>query len=199
MINIFIRYLLLAGFVSTGLLGDQKKFVVRIQNPTEGMVHKYRSPEYDIAAYRPGEYLDLVVKQNLYNELKNEGYDITITQTESQLIQNFRGERDLDGYRNYADLLGELQQIELLYPDICKLYDIGNSNGKEYSESGNSYYDAYNHEIWAMKISDNVEEEEDEPSVFYMSEHHAREPISLEVTMYTVSYTHLTLPTILLV
>ena len=94
MINIFIRYLLLAGFISTGLLGDQKKFVVRIQNPTEGMVHKYRSPEYDIAAYRPGEYLDLVVKQNLYNELKNEGYDITITQTESQLIQNFRGERD---------------------------------------------------------------------------------------------------------
>ena len=130
--KIFIQYSILIGIISTGLLGDQENFVVRIHNPTEGVVQKYRSSEYDIAAYKPGKYLDLVVNHNLYNELKNEGYAITITQTESQLIQNIRGERDLDGYRNYADLLEELQEIESQNPDICKLYDIGNSRGKEY-------------------------------------------------------------------
>ena len=185
--KILIQYIILVGVLSAGLLGEQKKFVVRIQNPTDGLFHKYSSPEYDIAAFRPGEYLDLVVGQNLYNEIKNEGNAITITQTESQLKQNLRG-RDLDGYRNYNDLLEDLQVIESLYPDICKLYNIGNSRGKEYSEAGNPYYDEYNHEIWAMKVSDNVDEEEDEPSVFYMAEHHAREPISLEVNMYILNH-----------
>ena len=132
--KILIQYIILVGVLSAGLLGEQKKFVVRIQNPTDGLFHKYSSPEYDIAAFRPGEYLDLVVGQNLYNEIKNEGNAITITQTESQLKQNLRG-RDLDGYRNYNDLLEDLQVIESLYPDICKLYNIGNSRGKEYSEA----------------------------------------------------------------
>ena len=185
--KIIFQYFILICVIITGLLGDQEKFVIRIQNPTEGLFQKYRSLEYDIAAYKPGKYLDLVVGQNLYNEIKNEGYTITITQTESQLKQNLRG-RDLDGYRNYNDLLEDLQVIESLYPDICKLYDIGNSRGKEYSDAGNSYYHDYNHEIWAMKVSDNVEEEEDEPSVFYMAEHHAREPISLEVNMYILNH-----------
>jgi len=186
--KIFIQYLIMIGVIANGLLGDQEKFVVRIHSPTKGVIQKYRSSGYDVAAYKPGEYLDLVANHNLYNELKNEGYVITITQTESQLMQNKRDERDLDGYRNYSDVLEELQQIESQNPDICKLYDIGNSRGKEYSETGNTYYNDYNHEIWVMKVSDNVEEEEDEPSVFYMGEHHAREPISLEVNMYILNH-----------
>ena len=48
--------------------------------------------------------------------------------------------------------------------------------------------DACPADVVSMKVSDNVEEEEDEPSVFYMSEHHAREPISLEVTMYIMHH-----------
>ncbi|SVC64502.1 uncharacterized protein METZ01_LOCUS317356, partial [marine metagenome] len=32
--------------ITNGLLGDQEKFVIRIHNPTEGTVQKYKSPEY---------------------------------------------------------------------------------------------------------------------------------------------------------
>ncbi len=96
---------------------------------------------------------------------------------------NLKGLTDLDGYIDYEEMLAELQQIELDNPEICKLYDIGDSRGKHYSDAGNSNYDDYYHEIWALKLSDNVELEEDEPCVYYMGEHHAREPISLEVTM----------------
>ncbi len=39
-----------------------------------------------------------------------------------------------------------------------------------------------------MKISDNVATEEDEPCIFYMGTHHAREPISLEVAMYVLNH-----------
>ena len=69
--NIFIQYSILIGIIITGLLGDQEKFVVRIHSPTEGVIQKYRSPEYDMAAYKPGEYLDLVVDKILYKFNKN--------------------------------------------------------------------------------------------------------------------------------
>jgi hypothetical protein len=81
-----------------------------------------------------------------------------------------------------------LQYLENQYPNIFKLHDIGDSRGKQYAQNGLSVYDNYEHEIWAVKISDNVESEEDEPSVYYFGTHHAREPISLEVVMNLMNY-----------
>jgi hypothetical protein len=161
----------------------EEKFVIRFNNPTCEIVNEFTSEEFDIASFKPGIYLDLVVIKSQYKEIEARGFDIEITQTESQLRENMISGRDLDGYRTYDDVLTELQQIEIDYPDICKLYDIGESQGKLYSDAGNSNYDDYYHEIWVLKVSDNVEVEEDEPCVYYMGEHHAREPISTEVSM----------------
>ncbi len=169
--------------IVTVLQAKQEKFVIRIQNPTEGMFMKYRSPEYDMSAYKSGEYLDLVVGRDLYGELTAEGFDISISQTESELLENLRGQRDLYGYRNYEETLNELQGIVAQYPNICQLVDLGDTWGKEYSDNGTQYYDNYYHESWGLKLSDNVELEEDEPSTFFMGLHHSREPISVEVVM----------------
>ncbi|MDP7336424.1 MAG: M14 family zinc carboxypeptidase [Candidatus Neomarinimicrobiota bacterium] len=171
----------------SGLVAEER-MVVRFVGPDKTVLTEFNETDYDIAAFKPGEFLDLVVSKSQYEELLTRGFRITVTQTEEQLKENLGEVRDLYGYRNYDELLEDLQEIESQYPDICKLYDIGNTRGKEYSMAGNSYYNDYNHEIWAMKVSDNVEEEEDEPSVFYMAEHHAREPISLEVNMYVLNH-----------
>ena len=175
------------GMILSGLAAKER-MVVRFVDPDKAVLTEFNETDYDIAAFKPGEFLDLVVLKSQYEELLTRGFQITVTQTEDQLRQNLGNVRDLYGYRNYDELLDDLQEMESQYPDICKLYDIGNTRGKEYSMAGNSYYNDYNHEIWAMKVSDNVEEEEDEPSVFYMAEHHAREPISLEVNMYILNH-----------
>ena len=175
------------GMILSGLAAEER-MVVRFVDPDKAVLTEFNETDYDIAAFKPGEFLDLVVLKSQYEELLTRGFQITVTQTEDQLRQNLGNVRDLYGYRNYDELLDDLQEMESQYPDICKLYDIGNTRGKEYSMAGNSYYNDYNHEIWAMKVSDNVEEEEDEPSVFYMAEHHAREPISLEVNMYILNH-----------
>ncbi len=175
------------GIILSSLVAEER-MVVRFVDPDKTVLTEFNETDYDIAAFKPGEFLDLVVAKSQYEELLSRGFQIIVTQTEDQLRQNLGDVRDLYGYRNYDELLEDLQEIELQYPDICKLYDIGNTRGKEYSMEGNSYYNDYNHEIWAMKVSDNVEEEEDEPSVFYMAEHHAREPISLEVNMYVLNH-----------
>ncbi len=163
----------------------QEKSVVRITNPTSDQFKTFYTQDYDIAAYSPGLFLDLVLTDAEYNLLSSQGYDLTITQTEKQLQENLKGVNDLTGYRSYNDLVTELQNIEAAHPAICKLYDIGDSRGKEYTAPA---YNDYKHDIWAMKISDNVATEEDEPCIFYMGTHHAREPISLEVAMYVLNH-----------
>ncbi len=181
--NILILLIIIMLFVSISTLSADSKCVIRFTHPNLQIINTFTADKYDIAAYKPGEFLDIVVSETEYQELLTQGYDVIITQTEEQMKNNLKGQTDLDGYIDYEEMLAELQQIELDNPDICKLYDIGESRGKQYSDAGNSNYDDYYHEIWALKVSDNVETEEDEPCVYYLAEHHAREPISLEVDM----------------
>ena len=163
----------------------QDRFVARIANPKPSDLIEFLKAGYDIASFSPKNHIDLVVDQQIFQELKAKGYTPTITQTDEQMRENMVAGRALAGYRTYSDLYSELLSIQTAHPDICKLYDVGESRGKEYAGSA---YNNYKHEIWAMKISDNVASEEDEPSIFYMAEHHAREPISLEVAMYILNH-----------
>jgi len=180
-------FLLVIIIIASALVANSS-FVIRFEVPTLQIINTFTEDNYDIAAYKPGEFLDIVVSEIKYHELLAQGYDVVITQTEQQMKNNLNELTDLDGYVDYEQMLAELQQIELDYPNTCKLYDIGESRGKQYSDAGNSNYDDYYHEIWAMKVSDNVEIEEDEPSIYYLSEHHAREPISLEVNMAVLNH-----------
>ena len=163
----------------------QEKFVARIESPQVNDLGEFLKKGYDIAAFSPGKYIDLVIGQEEFNNLAARGFRLTITQTESQLKDNLVVGKALAGYRTYSDLYTELLNLQTAHPNICKLYDIGDSRGKEYTAAA---YSGYKHEIWAMKVSDNVATEEDEPCVFYMGNHHAREPISLEVAMYILNY-----------
>ncbi|MEA2006305.1 MAG: M14 family metallopeptidase [Acidobacteriota bacterium] len=70
-------------------------------------------------------------------------------------------------YHTYSELETDLLALEQAYPQIIKIYSIGMS-----LEQRN---------IYAIKISDNVNAEEDEPGVLFLGCHHAREWISVEV------------------
>ncbi len=168
-------------FTTSALLSEN--FVIRFDSPNSELLRRFTQPEYDVASHKPGEYLDLVVNHDIYQQILAEGYTVRITQTEAQLKANLNEETELDGYQDYDEMLFSLQLYEALYPDICKLYNIGDSRGKLYSAGGMTNYDDYVHDIWALKVSDNVENDEDEPAIYYVATHHAREPISLEVVM----------------
>ncbi|MFZ4706056.1 MAG: M14 family zinc carboxypeptidase [Bacteroidales bacterium] len=163
----------------------QEKFVARIESPRVSDLGVFLKEGYDIAAFSPGKYIDLVIDKQEYDGLKSKGFTLIITQTEGQIKENLAVGKAIAGYRSYSDLYTELLNIQTAHPTICKLYDVGDSRGKEYAGTA---YSGYKHEIWAMKVSDNVSTEEDEPCIFYMGNHHAREPISLEVAMYILNY-----------
>jgi len=77
----------------------------------------------------------------------------------------------LDGingaYHTYRELEQELMDLAQIYPHLARVIDIGDSH-----EDRN---------IYALKISDNTDEEEGEPGVIFFGCHHAREWISVEI------------------
>ncbi len=148
------------------------------------MFQSYLMQKADIAAYHPGKFLDIVVTRKEAAQMQREYPGSRITQTEEQSQLNLHSsDRDIAGYRSYTTMLTELQQIAAAHPDICRLYNLGDTWGKQYFEQGVSAYQPYQFSIWAMKVSDNPDSEEDEPGVYYVGAHHAREPLGVETTM----------------
>jgi carboxypeptidase T len=70
-------------------------------------------------------------------------------------------------YHSYSELEADLQDLERTFPQLARLFTIGIS--------------LENRNIYALKISDNVSQDEEEAEVLFLGCHHAREWISVEV------------------
>jgi hypothetical protein len=77
-------------------------------------------------------------------------------------------------YHSYDETCAELDQLQADFPSIAQSISLGQSvEGRE---------------ICALKISDNVTEEEYEPEILFDGCHHAREWISVEVPLLLAKY-----------
>ena len=74
-----------------------------------------------------------------------------------------------EGYHTYAEMVADIKAVADANPSIASRFSIGKSyQGRE---------------IWAMKISDNVGVDENEPEVMYDGGHHADEHMGVEMTL----------------
>lgn len=78
---------------------------------------------------------------------------------------------NMGGYHTYGEVISHIQLMETMFPELVKISEIGESvEGRL---------------VYAVKISDKVEEKEaEEGVVFYDALTHAREPMSLESLLY---------------
>jgi len=183
--NIFT--VILALFITTNVLA-QNEVIIRIDHAQSDQLEMIKNKKLEITAYQEGSFLDVQVSPQQYQELLEEGWKVYITQSHEQNKINLNPQKDIVGYRTYDEVLAELQQIAIDYPEICTLTDIADSHGKEYFDSGIAGYEDYQHDIWMLKISDQVNDSEDEPAVYFMGAHHSREPISTEVVMGIINH-----------
>ncbi|TME82899.1 MAG: zinc carboxypeptidase, partial [Chloroflexi bacterium] len=73
-------------------------------------------------------------------------------------------------YHNYPEMVAEIKATEAAYPSLVHVFSIGKSyQGRD---------------IWAAKVSDNVNVDESEPEVFIDALHHAREHLTTEQALY---------------
>lgn len=81
------------------------------------------------------------------------------------------------GFFTYAEMLAELDQMRIKYPDLITARE---PIGTNLTPEGNRLY--------SLKISDNPEVDEAEPEVLYTALHHAREPNSLSQLIFYMWY-----------
>lgn len=180
-------YLLLSLLVFS-LFGQSPRLVARLDHPEPQLIYRFLDLDMDIASYRPGQYLDLVLTQPEYERLRQEFPQLRITQREEEQRANLRSGRDIAGYRSYAQLVNELNQLQTQYPALMSLSSIGTGWGHSYAQQLLPAYLDFDHQIWAVKLSANVQVSEDEPAFYFVGEHHAREPLSTEVCMGIINH-----------
>ena len=74
-----------------------------------------------------------------------------------------------DSWTEYSEIGPTFAALETSYPDLCARYDLGLSvEGRH---------------LWALRISDNVLLEEDEPEFKYISTMHGNEPVGMELCL----------------
>jgi murein tripeptide amidase MpaA len=76
-------------------------------------------------------------------------------------------------YHDYAEMTAELQTVANANPTRVRLSSIGKS--------------FQSRDIWAVKVSDNVATDENEPEVLFTANQHAREHLTVEMALYILN------------
>lgn len=77
-------------------------------------------------------------------------------------------------YHTYQELTDALQSLQMNHSDVMSVCSLG----KTYE----------GRDIWMVKLSDNVEEEENEPGVLFMAAHHGNERPGVEICLFFIQY-----------
>ena len=131
---------------------------------------------------KPGIYVDLTVKDDDTIELLSRGIDLEILVPDLTLYYRMRNQpaisRDfplgsMQGNYTWDELNTRFDELQNAYPNIIsERFIIGESIEER--------------DIWAFKLSDNPNIDEDEPEVLYTALTHAREPLGMMNLFYFV-------------
>lgn len=164
---------------------------VVITNPTSETAQHLADNGYDVIGLFDDGVRLMVSKSELATLQKS--YTVAIRETDEELMNRIKiamgsENRDLSMYPSYTEFVAQINQLQSSYPDLCQVSQVGKSRGMIYFEEGASAYQKYNQAIWLIKVSDNVQVDEDEPGYMVLGEHHSREPSSLFVSMYVLKW-----------
>ena len=135
-----------------------------------------RQYDFDIAAVIDGK-AEIIANDADLKSLQNLGLNPIVIHDD--LISFYQSRMPLGttmgGFRTFSECLAFMDSLHTLYPSITTSRD---SVGNTYQGRG----------IWAMKISDNPNIDEDEPEFFINALTHAREPMGMECTLRFMQY-----------
>jgi hypothetical protein len=143
--------------------------VVEVTIPNRDALDELARAGYDISNVQ-GNVVTIYASLEELERLKQTGFEYRKIERQPQ-PQGFEL-MALGSYHNYATLTDELNIYTEAYPEICRLYTLGQSvEGRE---------------LWAMLISDNPNDEEDEPEFKYVSTMHGNETLGTEMCLYFI-------------
>lgn len=128
----------------------------------------------DIIDVVPGRSIDVIIDREQLKMLEARGLKVEYLAKDFRTLMFGPEGRMPPEYHTYKSMTDELKALEASYSDIADLDSIGTTWEKRI--------------IWALKISDSVDQEEDEAAVFVAGCHHGNEILSVEVPMYLINY-----------
>lgn len=161
----FLPLLLAVATAASGSLLAERKLLVRV-TPYSDEAWTELPATMDVVGKKAGEWIDVAVRRSELDELLKLDASISVLIDD---LESYQSDRAAE-YHTYPEMISILQGIELDYPDIADLFVIGMTNQFNF--------------IYALKISDNVAEEEDESEVLFLGLHHAREWPTMEICLF---------------
>ena len=147
------------------LMGGKAKIVTIKLTDYQGGLRRLISDGYDIAGVDVANgTADVVIGTGSVTELKSLGLGQVMATKDVDPSQGPDA-----GYTTYAELTVALNSYKARFPEIMSVESIGKSHeGRD---------------IWAVKITDNVNVNTVKPAVFFNAMHHAREVMTTEVAL----------------
>jgi hypothetical protein len=154
------------------LAAPPNRTMIRLYLPVDkSVLQEFALGAYDILKSSPREgTLDMLVNHVELQQLMDQGFTFDVLMTPPELANVLIDPQFL----NPDEVASMLQDYADNYPEIVQLINCGTSH------EGRT--------IWAVKISDNVELEEDEFTHFIVGCHHAREVMTPEIPMDIIDY-----------
>jgi hypothetical protein len=164
-LGILSLVLLIAVAAASANAFQDKLSMVRIYVQSDSELVPLEQMGIDIIGGKVGQYVDALVFSGDLKKIAGMNYQMEV------LKEEVRGQKDkgYQDYHTYDEVYTELLNTQTDHPSIAKLYDLG------------AGWDG--HHLYAMKISDNVETQEDEREIFSHGCTHSREPMSLEIVL----------------
>ncbi|MBD3288191.1 T9SS type A sorting domain-containing protein, partial [candidate division KSB1 bacterium] len=150
---------------------------IDLHNQSRENMHKLLKLNLDITYQnRTDQLIEAMVTKSQFQEIRKLGFTTkNIIDDMGEFEQQLRLQDYFSHFYSYEEMENEMRQIATVFPEIASLQSIGQSWEKR--------------EIWALKISDNVNQDETgEADVLYMANLHAREMITPDIIMYFMNW-----------
>jgi len=146
------------------------------ENYVELILNEREIMKLDVLGY---SYQILIEDMTKYYQERNKRSEAEMRELERKIDKKSQssgfGFGSMGGFYTFDEVVAELDSMRMLYPNLITAKDsIGSTiEGRT---------------IWAVKISDNPEIDENEPQLFYNSLVHAREPEGMMALIYFMYY-----------
>jgi hypothetical protein len=162
-------------FINTAT-SDNPPMLINISYDSNQLYNKLLQKNLDLVKINNRQAQAIVNREQLV-ELIAGGYSCEIVHDNLPAFyaqQNPVG-TTMGGYLTFTEIIAAIDSLHALYPSICSGRDsIG------FTTEGRA--------LWAFKISDNYNVDEDEPEIFFNSLIHAREPMAMQWLMAFAGY-----------
>ena len=167
LLSVIIVVLALSAFAA-----EQPTMQVRVSFEDSSVPVMLRMMGLDVVYVADGQ-ADVFTNRAGFNRLLDSGYQVEIIHDDVTAFYSSRLDTDLPngGYKTLGEIYAYLDDMIAAHPDIMtSKISIGHSiEGRD---------------IWAVKISDNPDVDEEEPELFFNALTHAREVITPEILLY---------------